>query len=102
YQNDILHALAETGGLPGFNAKDEVKVLRGRLADSKKRDQFVREFYQAYQDPCMCPPPLPDDPSTVRIPLRSPPGVIPKIKPEDVILEDGDIVYIESRNTEFF
>lgn len=28
YKNDILHALVETGGLPGLNAKNEVKVLR--------------------------------------------------------------------------
>ncbi len=102
YQNDVLHALAATGGLPGLNAKDEVLVSRGRLADAEKRDAFVRDFYQAYQDPCMCPPPLPDDPSTVRIPLRMPPGQTPQFKPEDVILEDGDIVYIESRETEFF
>ena len=50
----------------------------------------------------MCPPPLPDDPSIVRIPLRMPPGQTPRFNPEDVILEDGDIVYIESRETEFF
>lgn len=102
YQNDILHALAETGGLPGLNAKDEVRVLRSRFADAERRDEYVKAFYAAYKDPCMCPPPLPDDPSAVRIPLRSPPGVIPKVRPEDVILESGDIVYIESRETEFF
>jgi len=102
YQNDILHALAQTGGLPGLNAKDEVKVMKSRFADTEKRDAFVKAFYAGYQDPCMCPPPLPDDPSVIRIPLRSPPGMIPPVRPEDVILEDGDIVYIESRETEFF
>lgn len=102
YQNDVLHALAATGGLPGLNAKDEVKILRGRLADAEKRDAFVQAFYQNYQDPCTCPPPLPDDPSTIRIPLRLPPGITPQFKPEDVILDDGDIVYIDSRETEFF
>ncbi len=102
YQNDVMHALAETGGLPGLNAKNEVKILRGRLADAERRDAFVSEFYKTYQDPCMCPPPLPEDPSIVTIPLRLPPGEVPTFRPEDIMLEEGDIVYIESRETEFF
>jgi len=106
YQNDILHALVETGGLPGLNAKNEVKVLRASKADQGKRAEFMRNFYAQQQaamlDPCSCPPPLPEDPSILRIPLRLPPGVVPELRPEDVILEDGDIVYIESRETEVF
>lgn len=103
YQNDVLHAMAETGGLPGLEAKNEVKILRGRLADAQKRDAFVQQFYaQQTMDPCMCPPPLPDDPSIIRIPLRLPPGEVPTFDPRDVILEDGDIVSIESRDREVF
>lgn len=34
--------------------------------------------------------------------MRLPPGVIPSFRPEDIILEDGDIVYIESREAEVF
>jgi len=103
YKNDLLHALAETGGLPGLDAKNEVKILRGRLADSKRRDAFITNFYAQQQlDPCSCPPPLPDDPSILRIPLRLPPGETPQFTPKDVILEEGDIVYIESRETEVF
>ncbi|MCG8650851.1 MAG: polysaccharide biosynthesis/export family protein [Pirellulales bacterium] len=106
YQNDILHALVQTGGLPGLNAKNQVKVLRASRADQRKRAQFLRQFYAQQQavmlDPCACPPKLPEDPSILRIPLRVKPGVIPNIKPEDVELQDGDIVYIESRETEVF
>ena len=106
YQNDILHALVETGGLPGINAKNEVKVLRASLADQRKRAEFLTQFYAQQQaamlDPCSCPPELPEDPSILRIPLRLPPGVVPQLKPADVILEDGDIVYIETRETEVF
>ncbi len=107
YQNDILHALVETGGLPGVNAKNEIKVLRASLADQRKRAEFMQQFYAqqraAMLDPCNgCPPPLPEDPSVLRIPLRVQPGVIPNLSPEDVTLEDGDIVYIESRETEVF
>ena len=106
YQNDILHALVQTGGLPGLNAKNEVKVLRASQADQRKRAQFMHQFYAqqqvAMQDPCACPPKLPEDPSILRIPLRTKPGIVPNINPEDVKLEDGDIVYIESRETEVF
>ena len=40
YQNDILHALVETGGLPGMNARNEVKVLRVSTADKRKPSRF--------------------------------------------------------------
>lgn len=106
YQNDILHALVETGGLPGLNAKNEVKILRASQANRRAREEFLREFNAqqrlASLDPCACPPPLPEDPSILRIPLRLPPGVMPNITEEDVRLEEGDVVYIESRETEVF
>jgi len=105
YQNDVLNALIESGGLPGVNARNEVKVLRASRADQRRRDEFVQQFYQQYYcnpDPCGCPPPLPEDPSVLKIPMRLPPGVIPSFRPEDIILEDGDIVYIESREAEVF
>ena len=106
YQNDILHALMETGGLPGLNAKNEVKVLRVNKADKLKRAQFLQSFWAMQQaaslDPCVCPPPLPDDPSILRIPLRVKPGVVPELTAEQVTLNDGDIVYIESREAEVY
>ena len=106
YQNDILHALVETGGLPGLNAKNEVRVLRASRADQRMRSQFMEQFYAqrkaAMLDPCVCPPELPEDPSILRIPLRLPPGEVPNITSQDVELQDGDIIYIESRETEVF
>lgn len=105
YQNDVLHALMSSGGLPGLNARNEVKILRASKADQRKRDAFIQQFYQQYYcnpDPCGCPPPLPDDPTMLKIPMRLPPGVIPNFREEDIILEDGDIIYIESRNAEVF
>lgn len=104
YKNDVLHALAQTGGLPGNDVKNEIKILRGRLLDHRNRDQFIQDFYRTNCDagPCSCAPPLPDDPAIVRIPLRLPPGQVPQFRPEDVILEDGDIVLIESREREVF
>jgi hypothetical protein len=104
YKNDVLHALAITGGLPGNDVKNEIKILRGRLVDHRKRDQFVQQFYQTNCDdgPCKCAPPLPGDPAIVQIPLRLPPGEVPQFSPQDVILEDGDIVMIENREREVF
>jgi hypothetical protein len=103
YQNDVLHALAVTGGLPGESAKNEVKILRGTLADARRRDLFVQQFYACPpQDPCLCFPPLPENPTIVRIPLRLPPGQIPAFSPDDIILQNGDTVLIESREAEVF
>jgi hypothetical protein len=34
--------------------------------------------------------------------MRLPPGVIPSFRPEDILLEEGDVVYIESREAEVF
>jgi protein involved in polysaccharide export with SLBB domain len=105
YKNDVLNALMESGGLPGVNAKNEIKILRASKANLKKRDDFVTQFYQQYYanpDPCGCPPPLPDDPDILKIPMRLAPGVIPNFRPEDVILEEGDVVSIESREAEVF
>jgi hypothetical protein len=105
YQNDVLHALMASGGLPGINAKNEVKILKASRIDHKARDAFIQQFYQTYMcnpNPCSCPPPLPDDPNIVKIPMRLPPGVTPSFKSEDIILEDGDVVYIESREAEVF
>jgi hypothetical protein len=38
----------------------------------------------------------------IRIPIRLGPGETADIRPEDVVLYDGDIVFIESRDTEVF
>ena len=103
YKNDVLHALAESGGLPGLNARNEVKILRGTAENRDQRDALVRSLHSAHaHDPCVGLPPLPSDPSVTRISLRLPPGETPRFRQRDVILNDGDIVYVESRETEVF
>lgn len=105
YKNDVLHALAETGGLPGLNAKNEIKIMRGTETNFRERDMFVQQFFRQHYnqaDPCYCPPPLPEDANVVRIPLRLNPGEIPSFTQDDIILNDGDIVYVESRDTEVY
>lgn len=105
FENDILHALTETGGMPGVSAKNEIKILRTSGKDREARRQFVlsySELLAAHTDPCSCPPPMPEDPTVLKIPLRLPAGVWPSIRPEDVLLEEGDVVLIESRENDFF
>jgi hypothetical protein len=106
FQNDVLHALMESGGLPGVSAKNEVKIIRSKSADKQARIAFMKQYAQlvaSYQcDPCSCPPPMPEDPTIIRIPLRFPASQVPNITQKDVILEEGDIVLIETRDTEFF
>ena len=107
YQNDVLHALMQTGGLPGVTAKNEVKILRASRGDKRKRMEEIAQFYREIEcqkrlNPCLCPPPAPEDTTAIRIPLRTKPGTVPNIRPQDVLLKDGDIVMIESRDREVF
>ncbi len=75
-ENDVLHALNATGGLPGLDAKNEVLIERG-----------------VYD---------PNEPgkSRTRIPLRLYPEQALDICEADIILKDGDVVRIESRDTD--
>ncbi len=114
YKNDLMHALAETGGLPGLNAKSEVKVLKASRLKGQNREEMMMHIFsgQGMKDGCcfdMCGgcgmigvEGMVEDPFSVTIPLRVRPGEMPRIDPADVILEDGDIVYIEARDTEVF
>jgi hypothetical protein len=78
YRNDLLEALNRTGGPPGLDAKNEVVIRRGQYD--------------------------PNDPSKgyVRIPLRANPKDPLTFTEKDIILRDGDTVYIEARDTEVY
>ncbi len=104
-QNDVFTALAQTGGLPGINAKSEIRVLRGNRLKFARRDRDLLDFYKK-NDPSKFPygiiPNAPDDDSVVRIPTRLRPGEVPNIRPEDIILRDGDVVYVDTRETDVY
>lgn len=104
YRNDLLNALSETGGLPGVNAKAEVKILRSGNMDPRKRDEMLRNFYLQYgtSNVAGALPDLPDDENVVRIPLRLKPGQFPKFNEQDIILKEGDVVLVETRETEVY
>jgi hypothetical protein len=90
YENDVLTALTLTGGLPGYDAKNEILVQKHALKDRLST-----------RNPTGQPNP-PQPPETVRIPLRLQRGVTPSLKPEDILLHEGDVVLIEARNSDVF
>jgi protein involved in polysaccharide export with SLBB domain len=99
YENDVLHALAQTGGLPGLDAVNEVVIQRGSFQDSTDREALMQGL-EACRERSL--PTSVAAGRTVRIPLRYRPGEFPSFRPEDIILHTGDIVYIEAREAEFF
>lgn len=105
YKNDVLNALSRTGGLPGVNAKAEIRVLRGDRVNISQRDQQLEEFYRtrnASEFPYGMVPKIADETASVSIPLRLNPEERPNIRPEDIILRDGDIVYVDTRETDVY
>lgn len=102
YENDVMHALAETGGLPGLDAKNELLILRGSFADAQARDGLIQEMagsgpYNGSADYVR------RNPNVIRIPMRSEPGQpATQLAEEDIILTTGDIVFIESRDRDVF
>jgi protein involved in polysaccharide export with SLBB domain len=104
YENDVLRALSETGGMPGTDAKNEVLIYRGMFKDGVNYDQVMNNLcLDDCQDPCFCNDgPKPDPPNLTRIPLRYHPSNPPNFSQEDVILGEGDILIIRSRDEETF
>jgi len=45
---------------------------------------------------------VPDATNSITIPTRLGPGEVPNFRPEDIILRDGDIVYVDSRETDVY
>lgn len=104
YENDVLHALSETGGMPGLDAENQVYIYRGMMADGMNYDMIMGNLcLENCQDPCFCnEAPLPDPPNVTKIPLRYHPTMPPTFTDEDILLGDGDILIIRSRDKETF
>ena len=104
YRNDLLNALTETGGMPGVNAKAEVKILRGKDSDYRKREEQLRLFFMQYGTSNIggMLPELPEDENVLKIPLRLKPGEFPKFSEDDIILKEGDVVLVETRDSEVY
>lgn len=101
YENDLLHALSETGGLPGVDAENDVLIIRGGFQDARQHELLLAQL-AACRNPCDCPPQIPDAPNVLRIPIRYYPEQPPTFVTDDIILKSGDIVLVQSRDRENF
>jgi len=97
YENDVLHALAESGGLPGVDAKNEIIILRGGM------QRHPNEMYQRAANDQLTRSQLFNSGNATRIPLRLSPHDPPVVlSQDDILLHNGDVVFVESRNAEVF
>jgi protein involved in polysaccharide export with SLBB domain len=94
-ENDVLHAMNATGGPPGLDAKNEVTVYRATkgkpldpsaMLDGISRKQLIMN----------------GEAIATKIPLRMYPEQQLSFNEADITLKDGDIVYIEARDTEVY
>jgi hypothetical protein len=106
YENDVLNALTRSGGLPGLEAVNEIIVYRGYLGGDLA--EVVTPGLLKEEDGSLLPPVVQRRTSSdwesgmVRIPLRMYPGEEPGFRPEDIILQQGDIVFVEARQADVF
>ncbi|MBA4017516.1 MAG: hypothetical protein C0483_10120 [Pirellula sp.] len=98
FQNDVLNALLATGGLPGVDAYSDIWIIHGSADDFEITEQAVKNG----DAPANVMKRYGATRHVVRVPLRAAPGEPLPFTPDDVVLQTGDIVYIETRQTEFF
>ncbi len=108
YQNDVLNALTRSGGLPGLESTQEIIIQKGNW-DPNSNPMGAG----------MCWPNMANESGMdnyaangagngngrrgiIRIPMRVRPGEPINIRPEDVLLENGDIVMVKRREPEFY
>ncbi len=95
YHNDVLTAIAKTGGLPGTDAVDAVVVERNGRRNGNW-DQVIQDF-KSHGIPTSV-----SGPGIMTIPLRVRKGTPLPINPQDVTLYDGDVVFIPAREERLF
>jgi protein involved in polysaccharide export with SLBB domain len=101
FENDILHALTASGGMPGIDAMNEVWILRReQMGDVAGAEAWkCAEEGQDLQQIMGC---VPDGATAKRIPLWTQNGESPCFSQSDVILQDGDVVYLRARQKDVF
>jgi protein involved in polysaccharide export with SLBB domain len=97
-ENDVLHALAQTGGLPGLDAYNEI-IMRDCFLNDTDRAALQHQLEAMPGSPLQA---LPRTSQVVHIPLRLPHGAKLPIRPEDILLGNGDVVFMEARDEEVF
>jgi protein involved in polysaccharide export with SLBB domain len=93
-ENDVLSALAYSGGLPGVECKSELLIYKKSVSKKAtvKKDDTDSEKNSAA-----------DEPGTIiHVPLRLRPGQSPPFEDKDIVLDNGDVVYVELRQPEYY
>ncbi len=101
YESDVLHAIAMSGGLPGVDAYNEVWILRKSLMQDVDQDA-LRERIKNGENPSEIISGMASHVDAIRIPMKLCPSEPIPFTQQDVILHDGDVVYIEPRRDEYF
>ncbi|QEG38719.1 polysaccharide biosynthesis/export family protein [Roseimaritima ulvae] len=101
YENDVLHALVGSGGLPGLDGLDEVWILRARQTGSEQMQQAVAMLTngESMDAVSQC---VGGAGHVLRIPLRLRPQEPLPFGPQDVLLYDNDVLFVPARDDEYF
>jgi hypothetical protein len=97
YENDILTALAKTGGMPGLDAFDGIFIFRGGQSNPA-----LTEMLQSVEEGDDLKFLTELDVPTDYIPTRWPAGDPLPFNKEDILLQEGDVVMLENRSRDFF
>jgi hypothetical protein len=100
YENDVLTALTETGGLPGFDAKNEISIERHSPEAPLPSGMHSGAGMIASETATVAAGAQGSEPLV--IPLRIRKNAPLPFKPSDVVLHEGDVVHIEAREAEVF
>ncbi len=101
FEDDVLHALTASGGMPGSDALNEVWVLRREQLGDQTSEEVVAMAANG-GDPVDFVSKTSAAATAKRIPLWTRNGESPSFTQEDVLLEEGDIVYLRARQQEVF
>lgn len=102
FENDVLHALAASGGLPGMDAYNDVWILRTSGQAGGDMLEGIRQRVVQGSNPETVVHDLQSTCTAIRIPLWVAPNEPLPFRPEDIVLHPGDVVYLEPRDAEFF
>lgn len=97
YENDVLTAIAETGGLASLEDYNEIVIFKHGpstpLVEASLQALPLGKKPTALFSMC---------PQTIVIPTRLLPGQPMPFRPQDILLEEGDVVFLEARDREVY
>lgn len=94
-RSDVLNALSLTGGLPGLDAINAIVIYRGCFEKPGERKSVLDQLDAGSPIEKL-------GMTEIRIPVRMRYGTPLPFQPEDVVLQTGDVIFIETRDQEVF